>query len=240
MAEAAVTRHTVAADVRVLSARPGQRALVTLLDGSQVTIGPDSKVTVPTRFGDKLRVVKLEGTAAFAAAPTKEDAPPLEVRAGGASVVATGTQFEIAGYPGDSVVIVRVREGQVQVKAGTESRTLVAWRALAVAPGGAMREPSQRELDESLAWTDGAFVVDGRPLREVLPLLQRWYALKLQVKDSALLARPVTMSAPLGVPHDAIAALEKAAGAKLVWEKETMFLRDASKAAPKKGKKRAR
>ena len=237
-AERGIAKALAAPDARILSARSGQRAVVTLLDGSEVTLGPESRLVVPPRFGDKLRAVRLEGTASFKTAPGKDQ--PLDVRAGNVAVTATGTQFDVSAYPGNAAVIVRVREGQVAMRAGDESHTLGAGRALAIALGGATHEPSARELDEALAWTDGRFVATDQPLREVLPRLQRWYALNLQVRDSSLLDRRISMAASLGSAHDAITALEQAGGLALTWDRETMVLQDAKAAPPATKAKGAR
>ena len=225
-ADVKATKALASPEARVVSSKAGQRAVATLLDGSAVTLGAQSRLIVPPGFDDGLRAVKLEGTASFAVAPDKE--LPFEVRVGGATLTALGTAFDVAAYPDDAApAVVRVREGQVRVATPRVARTLGAGEALAIAADGGTSAPSEVVLGEALSWTDGRLVVADRPLREVLSLLQRWYALDLRVKDAALLDRRVTMSAALGVPRDAITALEKAARVKLVWEQETMFLRAA-------------
>src|SRR6476469_2724529 len=54
-----------APDARVVNAAPGQVGIVTLDDGSKVRLAPDSKLSIPTGFGPKLRAVKLSGAANF-------------------------------------------------------------------------------------------------------------------------------------------------------------------------------
>jgi len=234
--ESAITRALDAPDIRALSSRPGQRATTTLGDGSRVTLGADSRLLLPTQFGTEMRAVKLEGAAAFTVAGAAEQ--PFHVRAGNAAITATGTLFDVRAYPAEPAVTVRVREGQVTVRVGEESQTLTAGRALVVAKDGGTREPSAAALEEAVGWVDGRLAFAGRPLREVLPEFKRWYGINLAVSDSALLDRPVTMSAGIDSSRDAIAALESSAGLEFGYQGKDMILRDTADVRAKAGKTR--
>jgi ferric-dicitrate binding protein FerR (iron transport regulator) len=228
--DARIDRALAATDARVLSAKRAQQARVTLDDGTQVVIGPESKLTVPPRFGRDVRAVKLDGTASFTVASGEQERP-FRVRARNADVTATGTAFDVRAYDTDSAVVVRVREGEVAVKAGDESHTVGANKAIAIAANGSAQEPPAAALDEALAWADGRVVINNQPLRAVLPKMSRWYGLDLKVLDSTLLDRRVTMTAPLESSKQAITALENGAGVKFGYEGKDMVLRDSA-AAP--------
>ena len=217
---------------RQLGTRPGQRAEVTLLDGSTVQLGGESRVRVPPRFGVELRALRLEGTGTFTVSrgPTRV----FDVRAKNASIRATGTVFTVRAYPTDSVVTVRVKEGEVTVIAEDTERELMAGQAAVVAGDGTVREPTAQELEQALGWTDGQFVVYNRPLRDVLPEINRWYGNELRTKDSAILQRPVTVKARLESVREAIEQLEKSAGVVFGYEGRAMMLFDSA-TAPKKG-----
>jgi transmembrane sensor len=236
-AEAIAEKALQSQEARVLFSNRGQRALVSLTDDSKATLGPDSRLIIPPGFGTKLRTVRLEGTASFQVAPGQE--LPFVVRAGRATITALGTSFDVAADTSSDFVVVRVRSDRVQVAAGGESREIAAGEALIVRRDGIVA-PTPVELSSSLAWTDGSFVVADRPLRDVLPLLRRWYALDLEVADSALLARRVSMTSELGAPRFAIDALETAADAALTWKGERMILVDRSAAKSVKATKGAR
>jgi transmembrane sensor len=233
--ESAITRALDAPETRALSSRAGQRATTTLGDGSQVTLGADSRLVLPERFGTEMRAVKLEGAAAFTVAGAAEQ--PFHVRAGNAAITATGTKFDVRAYPAEPAVTVRVREGQVTVRAGDESQTLSAGSALVLAKDGSTRQPSAAELEEAVGWADGRLAFAGRPLREVLPEFKRWFGMNLTVSDSALLARRVTMNAGIDASGDAIAALESSAGLKFGYKGKDMILRDTADAEAKAAEK---
>ena len=66
-------------------------------------------------------------------------------------------------------------------------------------------------------------------VRDALKHLQRWYALGLVVRDSAILDRPVAMNVSLDSSRTAITALEKGADVKFGYEGSIRVLRDARK-----------
>jgi transmembrane sensor len=215
----------------LVSTLPGQLADVTLLDGTKVSLGGDTKLVIAPDFGSKMRAVKLDGTALFTVAPGQSR--PFQLRAGDATVVATGTTFGVRAYPRDDVIAVVVREGGVRVKTGADTRDVAAAHAAVVERSGTIREPSPQELESAFAWTDGRLVITERPLRDAIAEMARWYAYDIRVRDSTLLDRKVTVSAGLQSPRDAIAALERSGNLKFGYDEgRVMVLSDA--APPKK------
>ncbi|MHB1224967.1 MAG: FecR family protein, partial [Gemmatimonadaceae bacterium] len=146
-------------DARVVSTQSAQRATVPLADGSRAVLGPDSQLRIPLAYGETLRAVGLVGTAAFTVA---EQTQPFFVKAGAARVRATGTVFDVSTFT-DAGTIVRVREGTVEVTAGDSTHAVATGEALLVSDDGSMSTPAETVLDESLAWTDGRFVIADRP-----------------------------------------------------------------------------
>jgi ferric-dicitrate binding protein FerR (iron transport regulator) len=223
---AAVDRALAATDARVISAKPGQRAAIALADGSRLMLGAGSQLRIPARFGDDVRAVALDGAATVTVAAGRE--LPLELRAGRAAAVASAGTFVVRAYGDEATVTVGVREGEVTVKAGDDSRVLSTGDALTVTADGVLREPTTAAREEALGWADGRFVVVGRPVRDVLPQLKRWYATDLRVPDPALLDRVVTMSASLDSTRSALTALASSVGAWAGFEGKVLVLRDAA------------
>ncbi len=223
----AVTAGLRAREARTLVARQGSRTALRLGDGTDVTLGGDSRLTVPPGFGDRLRGVGLEGTGTFVVAP--EQPLVFQVRAKDVVIKAMGTTFTVRAYPDESFVAVRVKEGQVTVQGQQDPRTLTAGQAVMVDAEGAMREPTQQEIAEALAWSDGRLIINQKPMREALQHLQRWYALGLVVRDSSILDRPVSMNVSLDSSRNAIAALEQSGNVKFGYEGRVRVLRDGSK-----------
>jgi ferric-dicitrate binding protein FerR (iron transport regulator) len=221
--ESALTTALAAADVRTLSTASGETSNVTLGDQTVVKLGPDSRLLVPKAFGETVRGVKLDGTGTFTVAPGGER--KFTVRAGNVAIAATGTVFTVRGYPNESAIVIRVRDGEVTATAGDSTVAVAAGKSLVIATDGSMHEPTAAELEEATGWTDGTVIVADRPLREAIAAAKRWFALTLLVHDTALMSRKVTLRAPMGSARDAITSLESSGELVRVWEGDNMVLK---------------
>jgi len=231
--EGAVTGALAAGDARTHVAATAQLAKVTLDDGTQVTLTPESKLVVPKQFGDLMRAVKLEGEATFTVVPNQKH--PLEIRAGDAKALVTGTILTVRAFPSESVVVVAVKEGTVGVKIGDSTRAVGAGKAVVV-KNKALRDPTAAEVEEATSWNDQTLTIANRQLRLVLPQLRRWYGLDIKVLDAPLLDRMVTMQASLDSPKEAINAVSQSANVQFAWgaDGKTMLFKDAPAAKKKK------
>jgi ferric-dicitrate binding protein FerR (iron transport regulator) len=221
--DAILTARLAAPEARSMTTVEGQISYVTLAERSTARLGPDTKLVIPRGFGSSVRGLKLEGTATFTVAPDQKRR--FTVRAGNASVVAAGTQFTVRAYPDEGDVTVHVRSGDVIVTLGDSVLRLAAGAAVVVTRDGAMKVRQPSEVEQATGWADGFVVVADRPLREVLAVARRWFALDLFVADTALLSRRVTLSAPVESQSAAIASIESSGQMVRVWQGGNMVLR---------------
>ena len=114
--ELAFANAMSSANGKVTSSPFGQIGKIALGDGSEVLLAPDSKLFVPADFGNKIRPVKLDGTASFQVASGQGD---FRVYMRNAIVSAKGTRFVVSGRWGDTAVVVQVQEGSVSVRGGS-------------------------------------------------------------------------------------------------------------------------
>lgn len=183
----------------VIETRIGENRVITLEDGSRVSMGGDSRIEV--RMLPERRDLKLvRGEALFAVA--KDASRPFSVMAGSAAVTAVGTQFNVRRS--SDRVMVSVLEGRVRVQ---PVRTLVAlpWMegmALSVNQGRAAEVgPQHRTLvDErglgettslpdvavATAWQNGQLSFDDEPLRYVVEVVNRYSKQRIVIADPAL------------------------------------------------------
>jgi ferric-dicitrate binding protein FerR (iron transport regulator) len=208
--DARIASAVNAADARFVTSLPAQVGVVSLDDGSTARLAPESKLSIPKGFGPKLRAVKLEGAGTFSVAPGQPQ--NFQVHARDAVVIAKGTSFTVRNYEGDDAVTVVVQEGTVDVRHGETTQSLAAGGSLVLRTGQPTRAATSAEADEAAGWNTGLLVVSDRPLREVLPLLRRWYGLTVNVPKDTLLARPVTLRASLDSSRQAIRGIEQSTG----------------------------
>ena len=89
----------------------GENRTVTLTDGSIITLGGDTRMEVA--YSENVRAIELaSGEALFRVA--KDPARPFKVRAGDATVIAVGTEFNV--QRGSDHSIVSVTDGHVLVE----------------------------------------------------------------------------------------------------------------------------
>jgi ferric-dicitrate binding protein FerR (iron transport regulator) len=212
-------------DIQPIQSSPGQIGSLTLADGTRMRIGPDTKVFKAEGFPTKVRAVRVEGTAQFDVAPNQP--LPFRVVAKRTQTIATGTSFVVSAYPGDSTVLVQVREGTVTVKAGKQSSTVAMNQALAV-NGTTLRAAKDDERAEAFGWVDGQMTVSHKQLREVVGQLTRWFNLDIKVPDLQLLDREASVSVSLDSSRAAIAQVEKSANVKFTYEGDSKVFRDAT------------
>jgi ferric-dicitrate binding protein FerR (iron transport regulator) len=208
----------------------GQMGKIALGDGSEVTLAPDSKIFVPADFGNKIRPVKLDGTASFNVAKAPGE---FRVYMRNAVIAAKGTKFVVSGRWGDTAVLVSVTDGSVGVRVGKgESHTVDAGHAVVVDASGEIKDASADEAQEGASWTTGTLTMVNRPLRDIIPQLQRWYNVDVSVRDLKLLDRKSTLRTNLDSGNVALAEVAKGAGLKVTKDAGHMVLVDTAAAKP--------
>lgn len=166
----------------------GQRATLTLADGSTVTLNAESTVDVPTDFGRRTRDIQLQGEAYFDVAHDSDK--PFRVRTGGAVTEVLGTKFNVRARPEEEVAVqVAVIEGRVALGRerdgasdadedvrGTESRIVLAAGDLGrLDRDGQLRRVSDADVEALSGWTVGRLAFEQAPLDEVFVELGRWF-----------------------------------------------------------------
>ena len=163
-----------------------QRQTHTLADGTRVEL--NAHTTLRFEHDATGRRVRLAGgEALFIVA--KDAARPFTVETPVGSVRVTGTTFNVRTEPGTAAFEVSVVEGSVQVRpgevAGTRSSAPLALgagdRFTAGADGGTVRALTPGQLEDVLAWRQGAIIFDGVPLREAVTRFARYHGRGINV-----------------------------------------------------------
>lgn len=163
---------------RIYTTRAGERANVTMADGSQVILAPATELRMVGR------AVELKGHALFRVAPGK--GAPFLVRAKGQEARVLGTTFSVRGYDSDPAVRIGVRDGKVSV-----ARTVLTAGDLAVVTRSTTTVHHGHSLDTEFALASGELVLPESSLRTAIPELERWFAVRIRVVDPQLLDIPL-------------------------------------------------
>lgn len=167
----------------------GERRVITLADGSKLSLDADSEVTV--HYGKHERSLHLlAGQARFDVAHDKSR--PFTVVAGNQKVIATGTAFNI-DMAGPRVLVTLI-EGHVVVldengaAQGIASPDwpkrieLKAGQQLSAGPA-VPPEISQANLKQVTAWTIGQLMFDDEPLSSVVDRINRYSGTHIVISD---------------------------------------------------------
>lgn len=197
---------------QVFSTGVGQTATVTLSDGSVVTLDTDSRVRA-RRVGAQRRVWLDRGQAFFKVA--HDAAHPFVVAAGGRTITALGTAFNVR-LDHDRVEVV-LAEGRVRVEGAKPLLALAPQRppAAELAPGSRLiAAPDQQwqiakiNVDAATSWRRGQLVFVRRPLGEVVDEINRYSEKKIVVADASLAEAPITGGFPEGDVEAFVRAVE--------------------------------
>lgn len=170
----------------------GESKVVTLADGSAVTMNTNSRLAV--RYSRSERSIALEkGEALFDVA--KDKARPFIVSTGGVNVRAVGTSFAVRSVSNAQTEVLVV-EGVVRI-ANQSAELVNALRAnsQAVITGAtqvAVTAVSPQEMSRNLAWRSGRIVFRRQTLASAAKEFARYSKTAITFEDSAIANLTVT------------------------------------------------
>jgi len=198
--------HTHA--LRTYATAVGQRASVTLPDGSRILLAPRTTLTLDAAFGHDARTVTLSGEAWFEV--TSRHGAPFIVRTGVVRTRVLGTQFDVRHYADDRDVRIAVAQGKVVVSSTSRrhvSATLSAGVAASITDSTALTT-SIVDMTEYTGWTHDQLEFANTLLPDVLTTVGRWYGYRFRLADSTLAHERLTATFDYASKPDVIKALE--------------------------------
>lgn len=178
----------------------GQRANITLPDGSTVALNVASRLDVPADYAAGHHTVRLAGEALFTV--VHHDGQPVTVVTGSAKVCVLGTSFVVREYATDSTATVAVRSGKVMVQS-------VVLSATQQAEFGKTGVVHVRPADLSqFSFASGVLTLKAVPLRDAIVALDRWYNADIRLASPALGQRQIMGEFTAGSLSDLVTTLE--------------------------------
>ncbi len=204
-----IPRPAMVAPIVQMASPLGQRRIVALPDGSQLTLDSDSAVA--TEYSARERRIRLDrGRARFVVAHDADRR--FVVNSGSTSVVARGTVFDVDAVPG--AVTVTLVQGAVDVLARRRSAplqriALVAGTQVVVRDDAAHRVALRPAPSGAGSWTAGMLSFDAAPLDQVVAQANRYRTAKLVLGDPALGRLKVTGAFRASAPDDLLHGLAR-------------------------------
>lgn len=164
----------------------GQRAQITLADGTKVWLNSKSTLTYASNFGRQERNVELDGEAYFEVAKNKKI--PFFVNTEINRVKVVGTHFNVCAYKGSNEFETTLIEGIVDIyPVGSDQViTRLTKDEFFGSYNGKYKKTTLPSYDY-LRWKEGLYCFDDAPLNSLLNKLEKYYNVNISVRNLKIL-----------------------------------------------------
>jgi transmembrane sensor len=224
--------------VNEVSTRMGSRSKVQLPDGSLVWLNAGSKLTYGKDYGKDTREVVLTGEAFFDV--VKDKSKPFLIHASNINIKVLGTAFNVKAYPQDKQTETSLIRGSIEVtiknrpnnkiilspneKLVVENEVLklkTEKAELELQPAIAISKLHYSPVDSSVAetgWVENRLTVRDESLAELAVKMERWYDVKIEIRESSLQKKVLSVTFERETIDQALEALKESI--PLRYEKE--------------------
>ena len=167
----------------------GGEFCLTLSDGTRVWLNSETSIQYPVAFGAKERRVFVQGEAYFEV--TADASMPFIVETKHLQINVLGTSFNISAYPDESH---HATLAKGKIKAIYEEKQVIlspGEQALLTDSGMIVHAV---DIATYTSWKERRFVFKNKPLQEVARDLERWYNVRLTIRQDA---QPIRLTANL-------------------------------------------
>lgn len=178
-------------EMQVMTVPTGQRACLTLVDGTVVWLNSNSTLKYPANgFIAKERKVILEGEAYFEVVHDKKH--PFVVATADYDIRVLGTTFNVSAYPSSNLFETSLIEGEVAVYPhDTNDRVTLKPHERVEAKDGKLHKETFTS-DNDFLWRMGIYSFSNEPLGKVFEKLEQYYEVEIINKNMAIASRPCT------------------------------------------------
>lgn len=164
----------------------GDMSKIELPDGSIVQTNSRTVLLYPQEFKGDTRTVYLIGEANFKVKENPDK--PFIVKSTTMSVMALGTEFNVAAYPESDEIIATLIKGKIKVDCdgGKDSYILTPGQQVTYRKDSAMSLLTDANLDDVTAWQKGLYVFRGDTMKEIMNVLERRFNITFQCNISRL------------------------------------------------------
>ena len=168
----------------------GQRAELTLTDGSKVWLNAKTTFIFPNHFDPNSRIVTLDGEGYFEVASNKNQ--PFTVKTPNYDLKVWGTKFNVLAYSGKPFFETALFEGSVELlNPGGEKGELINPNERIFLDNDRLKRGPINNLNHFL-WKEGMISFDNESFPEMVRKLELYFDLKIVVKNKSLLSYTCT------------------------------------------------
>lgn len=178
-------------EMQMMIVPAGQRACLTLADGTTVWLNANSTLKYPANgFYSKERKVVLEGEGYFEVA--HNEARPFVVETKNYDIRVLGTTFNVSAYPNSDLFETSLIEGKITVyQPDTQSEIVLKPHEKVEARDGKLYKETFAS-DNDFLWRMGVYSFSNEPLETIFKKLEQYYEVKIINKKTEIASRPCT------------------------------------------------
>lgn len=173
-------------DMQTIRVPAGQRAELTLADGTRVWLNSHSTLKFPAHFTAEARRVELEGEGYFSVRSDKNC--PFIVQTGQYAVRVLGTEFNVKAYRHSDRFETALIKGRVEISLSDEKEYLrLQPNDIISVEKGKLKRSRLTDLDY-FKWKEGLFCFRDETIGEIIKKLQFYYDVRIEVRHPSLLS----------------------------------------------------
>lgn len=168
-----------------ISVPPGQRANITLSDGTNVWLNACSELTYPASFKEETRNVSLKGEAYFDV--SKDAEHPFVVQTNRYDIKVLGTKFNVRAEELNCEFSAALLEGSIELTNNLEpgSKLRLAPMQKAELRGNDMVVESIRNLDD-YRWKEGLICFEDIRFADLMQRFEKTYDIRIVIRNERL------------------------------------------------------
>lgn len=201
----------ITSDEMIVSTGIGERANVSLPDGTTVSLNSNSRLSyVPKVYNREERKIEFKGEGFFRV--TKNVSVPFIINAKGLKVRVLGTTFNLSVRDNAHTAELALEEGSVQLLSVKSNKQVVLapmQKAILNQETGNITVISDKNAKDASAWRLGEMVFRNTPLTEVLRTIEENYNVKIEINSDVCLTDKFTGTLPVVNLNEVLEVLEK-------------------------------
>lgn len=162
----------------------GQRAEISLPDGSKVWLNSKTTLTYPLWFGDNERMVTVNGEAYFEVA--KDTEHPFIVQTKKYNIQVLGTEFNVISYEDYPYFETTLLKGSVKLSSKESGNDILMQPNMRVSDMGGHIVNEIISSKNQFLWRDGILFFNNASIGQIMKKLELYYDVKIILRNASL------------------------------------------------------
>lgn len=180
-----LTRQSDKTHMQTIHVPAGQRAEITLADGTHVWLNSRSTLRFPDQFGTDTRNVELDGEGYFSVQHNEDS--PFIVQTQTHAIKVLGTEFNVKAYPNTSLFEAALLKGSVRISSPDLKNGLLLKPNEMVSIENRMIRKSIINNNDYFKWKEGLFCFEDESIQDLIKKLELYYDTTIEIQRPALL-----------------------------------------------------